>query len=81
MDKDPNVIANMNKFLINNSKNSINLKKLNQNIDDLYTTLNGLNPEQEPHKYLCLSCIFGAFLGDSIGSCCEFSYESHKNHN
>ena len=44
MDKDPNVIANMNKFLINNSKNSINLKKLNQNIDDLYITLYRLNP-------------------------------------
>ena len=80
MDKDPNVIANMNKFLINNSKNSINLKKLNQNIDDLYITLYRLNPEQEPHKYLCLSCIFGAFMGDSIGSCCEFSHESPKNH-
>ena len=80
MDKDSNIIANMNKFLLNNKKTTINLTKLNQNIEDLCVTLYQLDPEKEPHKYLCLSCIFGAFLGDSIGSCCEFSYENPKNH-
>ena len=80
MDKDSNIIANMNKFLLNNKKTTINLTKLNQNIEDLYVTLYQLDPEKEPHKYLCLSCIFGAFMGDSIGSCCEFSYENPKNH-
>jgi ADP-ribosylglycohydrolase len=30
--------------------------------------------------YNCLSCIFGAFLGDSLGSHCEFSESSPSNH-
>ena len=81
MDIDDKLLkANMNQILLNINEKSINLPILNKNIDDIYVSLYLLDPEKEPHKYLCLSCIFGAFLGDSIGSCCEFSSESPENH-
>jgi ADP-ribosylglycohydrolase len=65
---------------LNINRKNINLTILKQNIEDIYTTIYSLDPEKDRHKYLCLSCIFGAFLGDSIGSCCEFSTPNPKNH-
>ena len=38
-----------------------------------------INPNNK--IYILLSCIFGAFLGDSLGSYCEFSNASNKNCN
>ena len=70
----------INKYLLNINRKNINLTILKQNIEDIYTTIYLLDPEKDRHKYLCLSCIFGAFLGDSIGSCCEFSTPNPKNH-
>ena len=76
MEKDSNLIKNMNQILINMNQKSINLPILKENIEDIAVTLDQLKPDDFPDKYNCLSCIFGAFLGDSIGSCCEFSPES-----
>ena len=71
---------NMNSVLIYMNQKSINLAALKKNIDDIEVTLYNLDTEKDRDKYLCLSCIYGAFLGDSIGSCCEFSYPSKDNH-
>ena len=64
---------------------SLDLKYLNQNIikhniEEIANKLEDLDEEKEKYKYLCLSCIYGAFLGDSMGSCCEFSSPSNTNH-
>ena len=69
-----------NKDLLNITQSTINLSTLKENIDDIELALWNLDAEKNRHKYLCLSCIFGAFLGDSMGSCCEFSFESKDNH-
>ena len=71
----------MTKFLLN-----INLKTLKDNniiknnVNKISKILSEIDEVREKHKYLCLSCIFGAFLGDSMGSCCEFSSPSKNNH-
>ena len=70
----------MNSRLLNMTQKSINLKALKQNIDDIEVTLYHLDTDKNRDKYLCLSCMFGAFLGDSMGSCCEFSFASKDNH-
>ena len=57
--------------LLKNFEN--NIKKLVQHIDDIKD-----NPDYHD-IYLCLSCIFGAFLGDAIGAYCEFKYASKEN--
>ena len=75
-----NKTLDMNTVLLNLEPKSINLPVLKKNIEDLEVTLYYLDPEKDKDKYLCLSCIFGAFLGDSIGSCCEFSSASTDNH-
>ena len=77
---DTNLEANMNTVLLNTNQKTINLPIVKENIEAIYIKLYSLDPIKERHKYLCLSCIFGAFLGDSMGSCCEFSYESPNNH-
>ena len=70
----------MNSRLLNMTQKSINLKALKQNIANIEVTLYDLDTEKDRDKYLCLSCMFGAFLGDSMGSCCEFSFASKDNH-
>ena len=70
----------MNSRLLNMTQKSINLKALKQNIADIEVTLYDLDTDKDRDKYLCLSCMFGAFLGDSMGSCCEFSFASKDNH-
>ncbi len=49
-----------------------NIRKIKQKI--LSTPKNNL-------KYKLYSCIFGAFLGDSMGSFCEFSKPNQNNYN
>ena len=70
-----------NSFLIQGTTIQ-NFKKANieKKIEKIYEDLKSLNEKKENIKYLCLSCIFGGFLGDSMGSCCEFSEKSPKNH-
>ena len=59
-----------NDELIENIKN--NIKILTQHIYNL--------KEKENHDmYRCLSCIYGAYLGDAIGGYCEFKSPSPNN--
>ena len=65
------------------SINLDNLKDKNiiiKNVKKIANILSEIDEEKEKDKYLCLSCIFGAFLGDSMGSFCEFSSPSKDNH-
>ena len=76
-----NMNENMNEFLLFyfNIQN-IDLMILTKNISKLETLINQFNFYNNKHKYLSLSCIFGSFLGDSMGSFCEFSRPSNINH-
>ena len=70
-----------NDFLLNQT-NTKNFKEetIKNNINKIYQRLKNLNEKDEEDKYLSLSCIYGAFLGDSIGSCSEFKKKNSKNH-
>ena len=46
----------------------------------IVTKIESLKVEEKEEKYNCLSCIYGAFLGDAIGSFCEFSKANKANH-
>ena len=70
----------MNEFLLHYlNKNHINLNILSKNIEKLKDLIEKYDFNNKD-KYLSLSCIFGAFLGDSMGSICEFSRPSKQNH-
>ena len=72
---------NMNDYLLNYfNKKNINLNILTKNISKLKHLIEQYNFSNNRHKYLCLSCIFGSFLGDSMGSCSEYSKPSKENH-
>jgi hypothetical protein len=53
----------INKILLNLSHKTINSPQLIENIEEISIKLSKLVPnnEKDKHKYLCLSCIFGAF--------------------
>ena len=53
---------------------------LKENVEAIKKVLFDLDCEKYYDKYCSLSCIYGAFLGDSIGSSCEFSSESNDNY-
>ena len=81
MENQEKMIKNMNKILISD----LNLKNLDvniikKNVEKVSDKLKELDIKNDRHKYLCLSCIYSAFLGDSMGSCCEFSQPSPENH-
>ena len=71
----------MTKVLLNiNLKNLKDPNIIKKNVKKIATILSEIDEKNEKDKYLCLSCIFGAFLGDSMGSICEFSSPSKDNH-
>ena len=80
MDKEK-IKEQMNEFLLYflNKKN-IDLNIISNNIKKLKSLIEKYDFNNNKDKYLALSCIFGAFLGDSMGSICEFSLPSKKNH-
>jgi len=63
---------------LSNLKN--NGQYLKDNVETVKKALFDLDCEKYYDKYCSLSCIYGAFLGDSIGSSCEFSSESNENY-
>jgi len=70
-----------NNFLINETNiNNFKKETIEKNISLIFTKLLSLNEKKEETKYITLSCILGAFLGDSMGSSCEFSKKNPKNH-
>ena len=79
MNDEENLKKNMTSFLLNLNIKNFDKNLITNNILRIADKLEDLDTEKERHKYLCLSCIFGAFLGDSMGSCCEFSRPSPNN--
>ena len=71
---------NMTDFLLNTKIEQLNNKNIKRNINKIVNKLKEISIDKNRHQYLCLSCIFGAFLGDSIGSSCEFCQPSINNH-
>ena len=71
--------ANMNYILLD-KKTKYDLKIIKKNAEKILNKLKIIDPIKDRDKYACLSCIFGAFLGDSMGSCCEFAPPSKNNH-
>ena len=69
-----------NYFLLNTKLSNLNKKNIYKNVETIVNKLEEIYQFNYQHKYLCLSCIFGAFLGDSIGSSCEFQPPSKDNH-
>ncbi len=41
--------------------------------------INSIDKENNKDLYNCLSCIYGAFLGDALGSYCEFKKKNESN--
>ena len=71
---------NMTMILLNLGLKGLDKNIIKNNIEKVVNKLDDIDIEEDKHKYLCLSCIYGAFLGDSMGSCCEFSQPSQYNH-
>ena len=71
---------NMTQILLNITLKGLDQNRIKNNIEKIVNKLDDIDIEEDKHKYLCLSCIYGAFLGDSMGSCCEFSQPSSNNH-
>ena len=67
-------------YLFRNSKDINNSIVIN-NIEKISKKINSLKPKNEFDMYISLSCIFGAFLGDSLGGHCEFMTTSPFNYN
>jgi ADP-ribosylglycohydrolase len=61
-------------------KNDINLSQFKTNIKKLKKKILSIKKDTEPEKYYSLSCILGAFLGDSLGSYCEFNNKNDENY-
>ena len=67
-------------YLFRHSKD-INFSIFSKNIQILSKKINSISPKKNFDMYIGLSCIFGAFLGDSLGGHCEFMQSSLNNHN
>ena len=55
------------------------IANMNENIKILIDYIFKLKETVYKDKYKCLSCIFGAFLGDATGAYCEFHEPSEEN--
>ena len=57
------------------------IKNFQNNVNALVNHIYQLNENEEQNKdiYKCLSCIFGAFLGDATGAYCEFKGPNMNN--
>ena len=60
--------------------NDLNFSYFSNNIQFIYKKINSISKEKNFDKYISLSCILGAFLGDSLGGHCEFMESSPFNH-
>ena len=70
----------MNDYLTKIELDQSKMENVYYNIEQIYKKLMNLDEEKDKVKYLALSCIYGAFLGDSMGSFCEFTLPSPNNH-
>ena len=72
-EKDELSLENMTEILLSLNFKNIGEEIVKKNVEKIADKLSDLDIEKDKHKYLCLSCMYGASLGDSMGSCCEFS--------
>ena len=72
--------VSLNKTLLNIKIEKENIDFVKYNKEKIYSALMSLDEKKDSPKYLSLSCIYGAFLGDSMGASCEFLSPSPKNH-
>ena len=72
--------SDYNSYLLGIKLSHYDENKIRENIDKIAKKLNEMDIDEDENKYLILSCIYGAFLGDSIGSFCEFKPQSNSNH-
>jgi hypothetical protein len=70
----------MTHYLLNIKLKDLDKQIIEKNIEKIVNKLDDIDIEKDKDKYEALSCIFGAFLGDSMGSCCEFSPKCDSNH-
>jgi len=75
----PNLLSYFYLYLFSNSK-YLNFSLFSKNIKSLSQKILSISPQNNYDMYISLSCIFGAFLGDSLGSHCEFMESSPTNH-
>ena len=70
-------------FIFNKTKKTKKdlIKNMEKNINNLVKHIKELDENEFIEIYRCLSCIFGAFLGDAIGAYCEFKKPSKQNIN
>lgn len=61
------------------STKEMSLEKMKKNVYYLWKYVCSITKEKNKEFYQCLSCIFGAFLGDAIGAYCEFLKPSSRN--
>ena len=57
------------------------ISNMQLNINQLVNYIYKINEITHKDVYKCLSCIFGAFLGDAIGAYCEFHQPNTRNIN
>ena len=77
--KQPILLSYFYIYLFRHAKD-INFSLFSKNIQTLSKKINSFSPNKNYDMYICLSCIFGAFLGDSLGGHCEFMSSSPYNH-
>ena len=60
---------------------SVNIKiNFIPNIKKLCTKILSIKKEKSPDKYMALSCVLGAFMGDALGDDCEFQEYNLENY-
>ena len=77
--KKPILLSYFYIYLFRHSKD-IDFSIFSKNIQILSKKINSISPKKNFDMYIGLSCIFGAFLGDSLGGHCEFMHSSLNNH-
>ena len=74
-------VSDINKYLLYYfNKQNLNFDIIKGNINKIVNILKNITLNTNRHQYLSLSCIFGGFLGDSIGGNSEFSSPSGINY-
>ena len=76
--KEPLLLSKFYKFIFD-SYDKIDTTTFIKNIKFLSKKINSFTKEKNYDIYISLSCILGAFLGDSLGSHCEFLNSSPEN--
>ena len=77
--KQPILLSYFYIYLFRHSKD-IDFSIFSKNIQTLSKKINSISPKKNFDMYIGFSCIFGAFLGDSLGGHCEFMHSSFNNH-